>query len=71
MTYPTLAEVETANRFQICNWVRNLPSPGLEAVGQDNFLEVLLQQVPVMDRICERFRELDGMTPEISKAIGW
>lgn len=69
--YPTLEEVEQANREQICRWWRFLKSPGQEAIGQPNFEQVLEQQKRIMDRIAERFQELGGFTPEISKRIGW
>lgn len=61
MEYPTLKEVESANRYTICGWYRFLPSPNSEAK----------EQVNIMDRICDRFKELGGFTPEISKQMGW
>lgn len=59
MNYPTLDEINAAGRTQICRWYRFLKS----AVNDSE--EVLL------NRICERFKELGGMTSEISKQIGW
>ena len=56
---PTIEEIENANRFQICKWYRFLPSP------RNN------EEVKIINRIVERFEELGGFTPEISKAIGW
>jgi DNA-binding ferritin-like protein len=41
------------------------------AIGRDNFEAVKEQEVAVMDRIAERFKEVGGFTPEISKHIGW
>ena len=61
MEYPTLEAVEKANRFTICGWYRYLPSPNSKTEDQKK----------VMDRICERFKELGGFTPEISKKLGW
>jgi hypothetical protein len=59
MTYPTLQEVEAADRYQICKWHRFLPSA------------ITDEQLIVQARLWERFKEVDGFTPEISKAIGW
>lgn len=69
--YPTLEQVEQASHIQLARWHRFLPSPGSRAIGQDNFQEVFAQQAAILDRIEERFKELGGMTPEISKGIGW
>lgn len=71
MNYPTLQEVEIADRIQICKWWRFLPSPGSRAIGKDNFSEILHQEAEVMDRIGERLKDLGGFSPEISKKIGW
>ena len=56
---PTIEEVEKADREQICRWWRFLGSPTTD------------EEVIVMNRIAERFREVGGFTPEISKQIGW
>lgn len=59
MKYPTLEEVEKADRLQICKWHRFLP-----LARDDNELKIT-------NRVFERFKELGGMTPQISKLIGW
>ena len=59
MHYPTLQQVETATRLQICKWMRFL-----KVTGNPKEQEVML-------RLCERCQELGGFTPEISKQIGW
>lgn len=59
MIYPTLKEIEEADRVQICRWHRFLP------LARDE------DQLKVTNRIFERFKELGGMTPQISKLIGW
>ena len=59
MKYPTLKEVESADRFTICGWYRFLPSPAND------------EQVKTVDRICKRLNDLGGFTPEISKRLGW
>lgn len=58
MVYPTLEEVELADRIQLCRWNRFLPSP-------------TSKQLVVLNRILSRVRDIGGMTPEISKLIGW
>lgn len=57
--YPTEDEVEAADRFTICRWYRFLRSP--DKPGEK----------AIMNRICERFRDLGGFTTEISKTLGW
>jgi hypothetical protein len=69
--YPTLEEVESADRYAICKWWRFLKSPGERAIGRPEFEEVLQKEKVVMDRIAERYKELGGMTPAISKSLGW
>ncbi len=59
MDYPTLEQVEQADRMQICRWYRFLPSP------------VFPDEEEVMGSICRKFKEFGGFTPDISKAIGW
>jgi hypothetical protein len=41
------------------------------SAGHDNFYEVLETQGKILDLIMKRFADLGGMTPEISKTIGW
>lgn len=57
--YPKMKEVEKADRVQICRWFRFLPSPTTE------------EEARINDRVFERYVTLDGMTPQISKQIGW
>ena len=73
MNYPTMEEVEKADRIQICRWYRFLPSPGWYTLGLDdpNFETVMMKEKAIMDRIVERSKELGGFTPEISKLLGW
>lgn len=58
MTFPTMQQVEDADREQICRWYRFLPGG------------VTVEQKPIMDRLCERLKELGGFTPAISKKFG-
>lgn len=71
MNYPTEQEVKDASRAQLCSWWRFLPSPGTHAIGKPEFNEVMLAEGKIMDLIAERFKEVGGFTPAISKAIGW
>lgn len=59
MTYPRLKRVEIATHLEICRWYRFLESPSNS------------EEEEAMNRICERFEELGGFTPEISKEVGW
>lgn len=59
MYFPSLEEVESADRYQICKWNRFLPS----AETKDH--------QAIQSRIWSRFQEVGGFTPEISKSIGW
>ena len=56
--FPTIQEVEKADKEQLARWYRFLPS-GETAADQK-----------IMKRIAERFEKLGGMTPELSKKIG-
>jgi hypothetical protein len=56
--FPTIQEVEKADKEQLALWYRFLPS-GETAADQK-----------IMKRIAERFEKLGGMTPELSKKIG-
>ncbi len=71
MSYPSKEEVESADHFQICKWWRFLDSPGLRAIGTDDFDEVLKKEVEIMDLIKIKLEEYGGFTPAISKSLGW
>lgn len=57
--FPTIEQVEKADREQLARWFRFLPSGDTE------------EQSKIQDRIGARFKELGGMTPELSKRIGF
>lgn len=59
LPYPSQEEIEKADRVQLAKWYRFLPSPHHD------------DEIPLLNRICERFAEQGGMAPAISKAIGW
>ena len=56
--FPTIDEVERADKGQLARWYRFLPS-GETAADQR-----------ITKRIAERFEKLGGMTAELSKRIG-
>lgn len=70
MNYPTMEEVEKADRIQLARWVRFLDSPGIKAAGRPEFELMLKQEGMILDRILERFNESGGWSPSISKTIG-
>lgn len=69
--YPTMQQVEHASLYQLTHWNRYLQSPGEWAVGNDDFEKILDNEVPIITRIVERIKELGGITPAVSKAVGW
>jgi len=73
MKYPSMSAVEKADREQICRWHRFLPSPGWSALNKvmEDFQKQMDAEAKIMDRIEERFKEMGGFTPELSKKIGW
>jgi hypothetical protein len=74
MTYPTLEQVEAADKTQLCRWWRFLDSPGMNAIGEsrnNTYLDALYREAAVMTRIGERIAEFGGWDPATSKAIGW
>lgn len=76
LSYPSLEQVEAADKFQLARWVRHLPSGG-EAAGnatpysREAHFEAIDVENKVMEAILRRFNQLGGWTPEISKAVGW
>lgn len=59
MTYPTYHQVLMADRYHICLWYRCLRSAETE---EEEKVQIFLS---------ERFKEVDGFTPLLSKEIGW
>ena len=52
-------QVEKANREQLATWYRFLPS------GETP------EQRKIQQRLAERFQQMGGMTPELSRKIGF
>lgn len=75
MDYPTIEQAKTADREQVCRWWRFLPSPGMNAIGAKASLEevnaAIDREADVMNELRERFRQVGGFTPEISRRIEW
>lgn len=67
MAYPTMKEVEAADRVQLARWYRFLSSPGLSAASHTRgiFQKRLQTETEIMKHIIARFKEMGGMTPEI------
>jgi hypothetical protein len=58
LDFPSMEQVEKANREQLARWYRFLPSGDTD------------EQNEIFERINKRFKKLGGMTPELSKRIG-
>lgn len=73
MDYPTIEQVKQAELYTICYWYRFLPYPAKSADGKnrEEFNRILAEEVDVMNLVCRRYKELGGITPEISKQLGW
>lgn len=71
LTYPTQAEIENAEHVDLARWYRFLPSPGHSALGTQDFEKAMEKEKALLDLIMERLNSLGGLTPEISKEIGW
>ncbi len=73
LPYPTMDQVEKADRTQMARWHRFLPYPGYQSIKKkgDEFLFTQAREKAIMDRIEDRFKEMGGMSEEISKIIGW
>ncbi len=56
---PTMAQVEAADREQLCRWHRFLSTPETD------------EGIKIINRIYDRWSEAGGFTPELSKKIGW
>jgi hypothetical protein len=57
--YPTMDQLDQADRITVCRMYRFLPSPTNR------------EEEAILAKVAERFRKLGGMTPAISKQIGW
>jgi hypothetical protein len=73
LPYPTLDDVERADRRQLGQWNRFCASPGLAAIGKnlEEFKLIADAEKIILNRILERFHELGGWDSVLSKEIGW
>lgn len=72
--YPTIQQVETADRKQLADWYRHLPKPGTSTELFHNHalsLKIEKEEMVVRDRIIERLNELGGFAIEMTKRTGW
>ena len=49
--YPTPEQVEAADVVALARWSRHLPSPGMHAIGRDDFQDVLDREAAIAERI--------------------
>jgi hypothetical protein len=73
LPYPTLADVERADRRQLGQWYRFCASPGLAAIGKNlkEYTIIANAEKAILTRVAERFTELGGWDSILSKEIGW
>lgn len=57
--FPTMEQVEKADREQLARWYRFLPT------GETP------EHQKIMDKLSKRFKKMGGMTPELSTKIGF
>ena len=57
--FPTMEQVEKASHEQLARWYRFLPSGNTP------------EHEKIMNKIASRFKTLGGMTPDVSKKIGF
>jgi len=71
MSYPTMEQVEAMSHYDLAVMWRFQGSPGQDAIGKPNFEEKLQEQLKIQKRAMERFEELGGWNPALSKTVGW
>ena len=79
MHYPTLTEVEAADRLQLAKWYRFLPLPIMfwmlakKKKDTDEFAmrDTHDRYTEIMDCIVKRFVEAGGWDVELSEQVGW
>lgn len=73
MRYPIKEQVDNADRVQLLRWTRYLPSPGEAYLDGDKdvFYKKMKEEADIMDHILQRQKDTGGITPEISKIVGW
>lgn len=75
MNYPTIEQVQAADREQLARWHRFLPSPGSnERNAKFELVEgweaTTESEFETLKLICARFKELGGWDAELSKKVG-
>lgn len=80
MRYPTLEEVNKASPYQLLKWYRFLPSPGWNYITGDDALDdnnygfiqdKIEEEAVIMNEIGEQLKQAGGITPALSKQVGW
>ncbi len=59
MEYPTIEQINIADRFTLCKWYRFLPCAETE------------KEIELINLINDKLKLAGGFTPEISKSLGW
>lgn len=66
--YPkTIEEIKSADRETICRWWRFLPLNWASEVTNEDFEKAM----ELNNALSNRFDEVGGFTPSLSKKIGW
>jgi len=55
--FPTMEQVEKANKIKLARWYRFA-------------IATTSEQLKILRRVARRFRQMGGMTPQLSKKIG-
>lgn len=72
MQYPTEQEVaNTTDKATLVKWWRFLPSPGTSSIDKPDFMVTLERELNVLKQINEKLTHMGGITPEVSKQVGW
>lgn len=65
LEYPTIEQVNNANLEQLDYWYRHLPSPGYSIKDGGDFEKLLEKELPIMDYIFCRLKDLGGFHSEL------
>lgn len=74
LPYPSIDEVNAADKVQLARWLRFLQPPGMSAKDEpDEALraDISETQRQIMVVIGMRFDSMGAWDPELSKQVGW
>lgn len=69
MRYPSPAVIAKADQKQCLHWLDNLPDPGVNYYGSEDFNEMLEFECDLLDLINKRLKELGIPAPANVKII--